>query len=64
MAARLGRILYWAACGLAALIVIGGAFGLRWEATGPGIIAGIGLLVIAGLIWIIGRGLKYVLANE
>ena len=58
MLARLGRVLYWAA-----LVFIAGLFifcaRLRLDA-----FSWLFVLIIAGLIWGLGRACRYVLANE
>ena len=65
MLARLGQVIYWTACGLAALIVVIVAFNCRtiggdinWWAVGAGV-------CIAGLVvWLLGRATLYVLSAK
>jgi hypothetical protein len=64
MAARLGRVLYWAAFGLAAIVAAVGIYVLRFAAVSGDTNAGFAFLIIAVVVWLIGRALQYVLANE
>jgi hypothetical protein len=64
MLARLGDVLYWAACGLAVLFLLLSAsvvvfgegdsrtFGITWTA------------VLGVLVWLFGRACRYVLAGR
>ena len=59
---RLANVLYWTACALAlALIVLG--FGYYSTTTGlrPGFL--VLVLVVAFVIWLIGRAVRYVLSG-
>jgi len=64
MVARLGDVLYWAASGVAALLA---AFVLMVfmlaDGKGEPIFQVLGV-VIAGIIWLIGRACRYVLAGK
>jgi hypothetical protein len=70
MRARLGKILYWAACGIAALFLLMGGvylFGAiylgtvkEWEAW----LHAISLALLAGLVWLVGRAILYLLARR
>jgi hypothetical protein len=61
--ARLGQVLYWAACGLAALIAATGAYILM---TGPENDRGasVGMMGSSVVVWLIGRACLYVLAGR
>jgi hypothetical protein len=63
MAARLGQVLYWVACGIGALIA---AFGLYMLMTEPEIDRGASVAMIGsgGAVWLIGRACLYVLAGR
>jgi hypothetical protein len=64
MVARLGQVLYWAACAIAVFWLILGLFGVFTRETLepwndiPVFIGG------AILIWLIGRAVRYVLAGK
>ena len=65
MLARLGNVLYWLGCIVAALLVIGG-FALwfsegRYRPDGYNVLIGFG--VVAFVVWLIGRACRYVLAG-
>lgn len=60
---RLGRVFYWAACALAGIIAIGGPLLTLHRPDSVTFITFVSWAV-AGLIWLIGRGCRYVLANE
>ena len=63
MAARFGRILYWAACGIAAMSAALGAFiaidGNEQKYFGMTVTFG-----FAAIVWLAGRAARYVLAGE
>jgi len=61
MVARLGNVLYWAACGIAALLgALGGfEFYAHKDAT-----AMVGLALFGIVVWLIGRACQYVLAGK
>ena len=60
MLARLGNVLYWAACLLTLVPLL--AFG--WMAfDNGGIVPFVIGILIAGLIWLVGRACRYVLAG-
>jgi len=63
MPARLGKVIYWIACGLAPIWMVGSAFSLPWPVHDWPL--GISE-VIAGalLIWGIGRAALYILSGE
>lgn len=58
MAARLGNVLYWMSCGIAALISV--AVILWARRLEDIVIATVG----AGLIWIVGRAFRYILSGR
>ena len=65
MLARLGRVLYWTTCGVAAVVFVLGTFMAAYAYPGtftPSI--AVGCAVISGLIWLFGRGTLYVLAGK
>jgi hypothetical protein len=66
MLERVGNVLYWIGCSLAALIVGLGAFVYLMEgktrSDGIGMFAG--FCVAAFLAWITGRGLRYILGGR
>ena len=70
MAARLGQVLYWVACGISVLLcliavvafsfaVLGLGSGSWWQLT----VAGLGAIVAAAAVWLIGRAVRYVLSS-
>lgn len=71
MTARLGNVLYWLGCGIAALYAVGGivalSVGIFYTATEHTdwdlYILSPMLLGIGGLIWLAGRALRYILAG-
>jgi hypothetical protein len=64
MAARIGNVLYWLGCILAALTAAAGVavYAVEGHGRGDGIGILIGFLVAAIIPWLIGRALLYVLA--
>jgi len=60
MAARYGQVIYWVACLLAAQIVLYGVLVLFGNAPLAALIP----MVLAGLIWLAGRAVLYVLAGR
>jgi hypothetical protein len=64
MAARLGDVLYWAACLIAGLFLVlaGGQFVFGGDS--DRVIFAIILLAIAIITWLIGRAIRYVLAGR
>lgn len=65
MAARLGYVLYWASCILAVLAVAAG-FGIAStmiQQADVNLFRGVGVAAGA-LIWLAGRGLKYIFSGE
>jgi hypothetical protein len=63
MLARLGSALYWIGSGLAAVITVLAVWGLF----GPSeerLIGFVILLIFAALIWLTGRGCRYVLTGR
>ncbi len=64
MAERFGWALYWVASGIAVLIALGGV--ALFFSTDPFVksFVSIGVLVVAALVWGLGRLLRYVLAGE
>jgi hypothetical protein len=64
MAARIGNVLYWLGCIVAALIVMGGiaVYVVEGHGRSDGIGVTIGFFVVAFIAWLIGRALLYVLS--
>ena len=60
MTARLGKVIYWTACGLVPLWIIGSVFGLEVSADVWPSVAISGAI----LIWAIGRAALYVLSGK
>ena len=64
MLARLGEVLYWTACGIGALLGMIGVYAFfndnRPYSWAPLLIC----WVVAGLVWLVGRGARYVLAAK
>jgi hypothetical protein len=64
MLARLGNVLYWLASAIAIALVIFAAFAY-YTATGSGALEGaLFIVAFAGLVWLIGRAILYVLAGR
>jgi hypothetical protein len=69
MIARLGYVLYWIACGVAGLLLLGVIVGLGVLVTGYSTdpfntLAGVALCAVgAVLCWGVGRAFRYVLAG-
>lgn len=62
MAARLGKVLYWTACGLAPLWTVGDLLSPQNE---PDWLYHISAAVVGGLlIWGVGRAILYILAGK
>jgi purine-cytosine permease-like protein len=59
MLARLGEVLYWTACGIAALIVVLAVWGIREY----GILSR-GAFVLALVVWLLGRAVRHLLAAK
>jgi hypothetical protein len=71
IAIRLGRVIYWAGCGIAGLIGLAGAAVILskiWETHSDRYLEAIGVFLSCGvaalIFWLLGRGARYVLANE
>jgi hypothetical protein len=64
MAGRIGNVLYWLGCILAALTVAAGVamYAVEGHSRSDGIGVFIGFLVAAVIPWMMGRALLYVLA--
>lgn len=62
MSARLGLLLYWVGCAAAAVAAVVGAFVFATTDPRPDLL--IFFAVIAGLVWVAGRGARYVLAGR
>jgi hypothetical protein len=64
MAGRIGNVLYWLGCALAALTIAAGVALYVGEghtrSDGVGVL--IGFVLIAAVVWAVGRALLYVLA--
>jgi hypothetical protein len=63
MIARLGNVLYWTGCIFAVLIASGGALMAHNDTFNPGGILTL-FLVIAGIVWAVGRACLYILAGR
>ncbi len=65
MAARLGLVLYWTACALAAVVFLSlsivGFGAADWSST---VVVFLFAAVAAGLIWAVGRAAFYILAGK
>ena len=62
--ARLGTVLYWAATAIAIALIVFAVFAY-FTATGSGALAGaLFIVALAGLVWLIGRAILYVLAGR
>jgi hypothetical protein len=65
MAERLGHVLYWAGCVLAALAIGVGAFlSFAMVQRSDSIFVLVVATVVAILIWLLGRACRYVLAGK
>lgn len=62
MAARLGNVLYWAFSGLAVILLIGAAAFSLNDKVDPHWLGWVLFGIPAVLVWLIGRGCRYVLA--
>ena len=62
MGARLGRALYWLCCIIAALLIALAVIGFYNE--GGELFFKILVAIMAVVVWLLGRGLKYILAGE
>jgi uncharacterized membrane protein YjgN (DUF898 family) len=64
MAERIGNVLYWLGCAVAALIVMAGVavYVTEGHSRSDGISVFIGFLVAAFIPWVVGRALRYILA--
>jgi len=61
MIARLGNVLYWMACGIAALLGALGAFEFFEHKNST---AMIGLASFGLIVWLVGRACQYVLSGK
>jgi hypothetical protein len=59
---RLGRVLYWLGCGLTGAIVLLGALMLIGDAR-MGVPFAVTVLIVAVLVWLVGRACRYVLSG-
>lgn len=67
MAARLGRVIYWAGCAVAAIgVLLAAVVFLSWEMSPPAHAINWMLLYVgvAAAAWLFGRAARYVLAGE
>jgi hypothetical protein len=63
MLARLGNVIYWAATGVAILILALLTYAIsQWG--NPDLVVVVLGVIIAGVIWLVGRGAKYVLSGQ
>jgi hypothetical protein len=64
MSGRIVNVLYWLGCALAALTIAAGAalYVGEGHSRSDGIGVLIGFVIIAAVIWVVGRALLYVLA--
>ncbi len=61
MIARLGNVLYWAACGAAVLLGALGAFEFFVHKDSEAIVV---FAVLGLLVWLVGRACRYILAGR
>jgi hypothetical protein len=64
MTRRLGNVIYWGCSGLAAIIVLIGAYGARTIGGDYDFWTLGGALVAAAIVWLIGKASRYVLAGN
>jgi hypothetical protein len=64
MAARFGEVLYWLGVIIAALLAALAAVGFIWGTGTTEPFAEIVALIMAGIVWLIGRACRYVLAGR
>jgi hypothetical protein len=67
MAARLGNVLYWLGCALGVLTLLTIPFGLafpRGAFGGVDFIYVVFVIIVASLIWLVGRACRYVLSGS
>lgn len=64
MIERIGNVLYWFACGVAALFAVGALFGYANHASSDSFAIGIILTIAAVLTWLAGRAALYILADR
>jgi hypothetical protein len=62
MLARFGNVIYWTACGLALLLLVG--YFRTWPGQTPFYHNEIVLLIGAVVVWLIGRAIKYVFSGR
>jgi hypothetical protein len=62
MAARLGNVLYWTATTIAVLLALLAA--RLYEFGGSEPLAIWGVIIVAALVWLIGRACRYILAGR
>ena len=63
MIVRIGNVLYWTGCVLAALIVVFGGLTAHNETYNPwGEF--IVFALVAAVVWVVGRGCRYILAGR
>jgi len=61
---RLGEVLYWLGCILAAIVVVwGGVFAFRGDHDDDPYLFSV-VAVAAFAVWVIGRALRYILSGE
>ena len=63
MLARLGQVIYWAACGIAVVVVLFG-IAMSFGDNDDSLIIIVGSLVYAALVWLLGRAALYVSAGK
>jgi hypothetical protein len=71
MLARLGYVLYWLGCGLAAVFLVfgvGGTYVAYSTTTGKDpwswVAVALSCVVLAAVCWVVGRACKYILAGK
>jgi hypothetical protein len=66
MLARAGRIVYWVGCGLAALILAFGVYlyFIEFKNRDEHLLAAVGFVVAALLVWIAGLLARYIISDE
>ena len=63
MIRRLANVIYWTASSIAAVVFLFGAFvASREEVYSPALVLLI-FAIVAALVWLVGRGVRYVLAG-
>jgi len=64
MLARLGNVLYWGGCVLAALVLLSGLLLFEGMSASDTAFYAALTLIASALVWLVGRAAKYVLAGN